>query len=45
MFENVPYYNLDYADDSLMRDKKNWMYVCKTITAKGNEKYSRSTKE
>ena len=39
MFENVPYYNLDYADDSLMRDKKNWMYMCKTIQAKGNEKY------
>lgn len=39
MFENVNYYNLDYADDSLMRDKKNWMYMCKTIQAKGNEKY------
>ncbi len=39
MFENVPYYNLDYAEDSLMRDKKNWMYVCKTIQANGNEKY------
>ncbi len=39
MFENVTYYNLDYSEDSLMRDKKNWMYVCKTIQAKGNEKY------
>lgn len=39
MFENVTYYNLDYADDSLMHDKKNWIYVCKTIQAKGNEKY------
>lgn len=39
MFENVNYYNLDYAKDSLMRDKKNWMYVCKKIQAKGNEKY------
>lgn len=39
MFENVAYYNLDYAKDSLLSDKKNWMYVCKTIQAKGNEKY------
>lgn len=37
--ETYNYKRFEYADDSILKSKKDWMYVCSSFIAKGNEKY------
>lgn len=38
-FSLVDYKTFAYAGDSILRSKKDWMYVCSYFVAQGNERY------